>query len=66
LSGPYITVVGGTTGYEPEVAARFSSGGFSEYFQRPIYQKQAVSAFLQDLGSRHQGLYKCVRFRDLI
>ncbi|KAH9009682.1 subtilisin-like protein [Lactarius pseudohatsudake] len=54
---PYVTVVGGTTDYEPEVAAVFSGGGFSDHFERPPYQRQAVSTFLQDLGSRYQGLY---------
>ncbi|KAH9059511.1 subtilisin-like protein [Lactarius vividus] len=54
---PYVTVVGGTTDYEPEVAAVFSGGGFSDYFERPSYQEEAVSTFLQDLGNRHQGLY---------
>ncbi|KAH8997709.1 subtilisin-like protein [Lactarius hatsudake] len=54
---PYVTVVGGTTDYEPEVAADFSGGGFSEHFKRPPYQRQAVSTFLEDLGSRYQGLY---------
>ncbi|KAH9062396.1 subtilisin-like protein [Lactarius vividus] len=54
---PYVTVVGGTTGYEPEVAASFSGGGFSDYFERPPYQKEAVSTFLQNLGNQHQGLY---------
>ncbi|KAH9164912.1 subtilisin-like protein [Lactarius sanguifluus] len=54
---PYVTVVGGTTDYVPEVAAEFSSGGFSDYFQRPTYQEEAVSTFLRDLGNRYQGLY---------
>ncbi|KAH8985804.1 subtilisin-like protein [Lactarius akahatsu] len=54
---PYVTVVGGTTGYEPEVAAGFSGGGFSDYFERPPYQEEAVSTFLQSLGNQHQGLY---------
>ncbi|KAH9010095.1 subtilisin-like protein [Lactarius deliciosus] len=54
---PYITVVGGTTDYVPEVAAEFSGGGFSDYFKRPSYQEEAVSTFLQDLGNRYQGLY---------
>ncbi|KAH8997670.1 subtilisin-like protein [Lactarius hatsudake] len=54
---PYVTVVGGTTDYEPEVAVKFSGGGFSDYFQRPLYQRQAVPTFLEDLGSRYQGLY---------
>ncbi|KAI9442674.1 hypothetical protein H4582DRAFT_2055065 [Lactarius indigo] len=41
FAGPCVTVVGGTTGYEPEVAAYFSGGGFSNYIERPHYQKQA-------------------------
>ncbi|KAH9168677.1 subtilisin-like protein [Lactarius sanguifluus] len=54
---PYVTVIGGTTDYEPEVAAEFSGGGFSDYFKRPTYQGEAVSTFLQGLGNRYQGLY---------
>ncbi|KAH9047022.1 subtilisin-like protein [Lactarius deliciosus] len=54
---PYVTAVGGTTNYEPEVATLFSGGGFSDHFERPPYQRQVVPTFLQDLGSRHQGLY---------
>ncbi|KAH9060339.1 subtilisin-like protein [Lactarius deliciosus] len=54
---PYVTVVGGTTDYQPEVAADFSGGGFSDYFKRPLYQEEAVSTFLQDLGNQYQGLY---------
>ncbi|KAH9004795.1 subtilisin-like protein [Lactarius hatsudake] len=56
-SCPYVTVVGGTTDYEPEVAALFSGGGFSDHFERPPYQRQAVRTFLENLGSRYQGLY---------
>ncbi|KAH8992634.1 subtilisin-like protein [Lactarius akahatsu] len=54
---PFVTVVGGTTEFYPEVAARFSGGGFSDYFRRPPYQAGAVSTFLQDLGNRYLGLY---------
>ncbi|KAH9056900.1 subtilisin-like protein [Lactarius vividus] len=54
---PYVTSVGGTTDYEPEVAAVFSGGGFSDHFERPPYQRQVVPTFLGDLGSRYQGLY---------
>ncbi|KAH9046089.1 subtilisin-like protein [Lactarius hengduanensis] len=54
---PFVTVVGGTTDYEPEVAADLSGGGFSDYFERPSYQQEAVTPFLQDLGNRYQGLY---------
>ncbi|KAI9439517.1 subtilisin-like protein [Lactarius indigo] len=63
---PYVTAVGGTTSFDPEVAASLSGGGFSEYFLRPKYQQQAVSTFLDDLGRKYSGSYKCVRFRDLI
>ncbi|KAH8983892.1 subtilisin-like protein [Lactarius hatsudake] len=54
---PYVTAVGGTTDYEPEVAVSFSGGGFSDYFKRPPYQEEAVSTFLRNLGNQHQGLY---------
>ncbi len=52
--------------HHPEVAARFSGGDFSNHFILPIWQEQAVSTFLENLGTRYQGLYKCVRFFDLI
>ncbi|KAH9062348.1 subtilisin-like protein [Lactarius vividus] len=54
---PWVTVVGGTTEYDPEVAAVFSGGGFSDHFERPLYQRRTVPTFLEDLGSRYQGLY---------
>ncbi|KAH9000929.1 peptidase S8/S53 domain-containing protein [Lactarius hatsudake] len=54
---PFITAVGGTTEFDPEVAAIFSGGGFSDYYKRPSYQEGVVSTFLQDLGNRYQGLY---------
>lgn len=54
---PWVTAVGGTTGCGPEVAASLSGGGFSNYFSRPSYQELAVSTFLEDLGTRYQGLY---------
>ncbi|KAH9159751.1 subtilisin-like protein [Lactarius sanguifluus] len=55
--GPYVTAVGGTTMFDPEVAASLSGGGFSEYFPRPGYQQQAVSTFLDHLGPQYSGLY---------
>lgn len=39
---PWITAVGGTQGVSPEVAWADSSGGFSNYFPRPDYQREAV------------------------
>ena len=60
---PYITSVGGTKNFGPEVAAfdpenRFASGGgFSNYFKRPSYQDDAVDGYLQTLGTQFKGLY---------
>ncbi|KAH9041189.1 subtilisin-like protein [Lactarius hengduanensis] len=54
---PYVTAVGGTTGYGPEFAASLSGGGFSNHFQRPYYQEKAVTKFLQHLGNQYQGNY---------
>ncbi|KAH9161572.1 subtilisin-like protein [Lactarius sanguifluus] len=53
---PYVTSVGSTRDI-PEVAADFSSGGFSNYFKRPRYQTDAVPPFLQQLGGQYTGLY---------
>ncbi|KAF8262578.1 subtilisin-like protein [Lactarius quietus] len=56
-SCPWVTAVGGTSGFLPEWAADFSSGGFSDYFERPTYQQEAAADFFQHLGSEYQGLY---------
>ena len=55
-SCPFITSVGSTAGF-PEHASSFSSGGFSDYFKRPSYQDEKVSAFIKTLGSTYSGLY---------
>jgi len=49
----------------PEVAADFSSGGFSNYFKRPPFQDEVVPTFLKGLGGQYTGLYKWVRCSDL-
>ncbi|KKZ67059.1 hypothetical protein EMCG_07230 [[Emmonsia] crescens] len=54
---PFLTSVGGTQGVNPESAAYFSSGGFSDRYPRPAYQDEAVSIFLTHLGSQWDGLY---------
>ncbi|KAF8264385.1 peptidase S8/S53 domain-containing protein [Lactarius quietus] len=54
---PWVTAVGGTTSSLPEWAAPFSGGGFSDYFERPIYQQKAAATFLEALGTRYKGLY---------
>ncbi|KAH9020962.1 subtilisin-like protein [Lactarius pseudohatsudake] len=56
-SCPYLTTVGGTKDYGPEVAAPLSGGGFSDHFSRPVYQDVAVSAFLEHQGTQYAGLY---------
>jgi tripeptidyl-peptidase-1 len=43
---PYITAVGGTQSVSPEIAWVASSGGFSDYFKQPAYQKAAVTTYL--------------------
>ncbi|KAH9011591.1 peptidase S8/S53 domain-containing protein [Lactarius pseudohatsudake] len=47
---PWVTGFGETTGYNPEVAASLSRGGFSAYFPRPPYQNNAVPTSLLNLG----------------
>ena len=64
FAGPWVTSVGGTTGYNPEGAASLSGGGFSVFFPQPPYQDVAVPTFLQNLGSQYYDFYKCVRCRD--
>ncbi|KAH8987024.1 subtilisin-like protein [Lactarius akahatsu] len=54
---PWVTSVGGTTGYNPEIAASLSGGGFSVLFPRPSYQNNAVPPFLLNLGRQYNGLY---------
>jgi tripeptidyl-peptidase I len=61
-SCPYVTVVGATKGFNPEVAAYdppgFSSGaGFSNYFAMPDWQKNTVSGYVKTLAGKFQGLY---------
>ncbi|KAL8789318.1 MAG: hypothetical protein Q9213_001241 [Squamulea squamosa] len=45
---PFITAVGGTQSISPEIAWVDSSGGFSNYFQRPSYQASAVLNYLDN------------------
>jgi tripeptidyl-peptidase I len=43
---PYVTSVGGTQAFKPEVAWVDGSGGFSGYFPQAFYQKPAVDTYL--------------------
>lgn len=56
-SCPYVTTVGSTASNSPELAANFSSGGFSDYFARPKWQQDAVGKYLRDHGNRWKGYY---------
>lgn len=48
---PYITGVGGTVDFNPEIAWDGSSGGFSNYFKRPWYQNRAVEGYLKNVSA---------------
>ena len=52
-----VTSVGGTTGSNPETAASFSTGGFSNVFATPSFQSADVSTFVSSLGDTYGGLY---------
>ena len=54
---PYVTSVGGTVSFDPEVAWVGSSGGFSYYFKQPWYQKRAVSNYLSKYVSAETQAY---------
>ncbi|KAJ7051989.1 family S53 protease-like protein [Mycena amicta] len=53
---PFVTSVGSTTQIV-EVAASFSSGGFSNYFPIPSYQATAVASYLSAIGSTNSGRF---------
>ncbi|KAL7805630.1 peptidase S8/S53 domain-containing protein [Trichoderma gracile] len=54
---PYVTSVGGTVSFNPEVAWDGSSGGFSYYFSRPWYQQEAVGTYLEKYVSAETKKY---------
>lgn len=54
---PYVTSVGSTYRFAPEGAAKFTGGGFSEFFPMPDYQKAAVKGYLDQLGDKYSGMY---------
>ncbi|KAG9236157.1 putative Tripeptidyl-peptidase SED2 [Amylocarpus encephaloides] len=69
---PYVTTVGATMNFEPEVSAYrapglgpdgrlhgfYASGsGFSSYFPRPKYQNSVVPAYVKSLKGLYDGLY---------
>ncbi|KAF2020370.1 subtilisin-like protein [Aaosphaeria arxii CBS 175.79] len=68
---PYVTAVGATMNFEPEESAYraartvngtfrdlYASGaGFSNYFERPQWQKKVVDKYVKDLDGAYDGLY---------
>ncbi|KAI0490560.1 subtilisin-like protein [Xylaria cf. heliscus] len=55
-SCPWVTSVGSTR-YLNETATFFSSGGFSDYWSRPIWQERAVKSYLQKIGDKNEPYY---------
>ncbi|KAJ7659446.1 subtilisin-like protein [Mycena rosella] len=60
-SCPYVTSVGSTIGFAPEIAVNFTSGGFSSYFAVPAYQSPAVEAFLKTVPPDFPGIFSTGR-----
>ncbi|KAJ7445589.1 subtilisin-like protein [Mycena latifolia] len=56
-SCPYVTAVGATQGFDPEVAANLTGGGFSDLFPRPWYQTEAVDSFLKTIPPDFAGTF---------
>ncbi|KAK6971674.1 family S53 protease-like protein [Favolaschia claudopus] len=54
-SCPWVTTVGSTIGFNPEVAVNFTGGGFSSIFPTPPYQTTAISNFLKTLPPSFPG-----------
>lgn len=60
---PYVTSVGGTKNFNPEVAAwdprnKFASGGgFSNYFPMPDYQKAVVTEYITNMKGNYSTMY---------
>ncbi|KAJ9611153.1 Tripeptidyl-peptidase sed2 [Cladophialophora chaetospira] len=56
-SCPWVTAVGGTYGVKPEIAAAFTSGGFSNYFPAPSWQLNTMKDYLTKLGDKNKGYF---------
>ncbi|KAF8197205.1 subtilisin-like protein [Mycena galopus ATCC 62051] len=56
-SCPYVTAVGATQGFNPEVATNLTGGGFSDLFPRPWYQTQVVDSFLKTIPPDFAGTF---------
>ncbi|KAG8418939.1 hypothetical protein J3459_011920 [Metarhizium acridum] len=57
-SCPWVTAVGATSNHaEPPPGAAFSSGGFSQYFERPAWQAAAVDGYVEAIDGHLDGYY---------
>ncbi|KAF7290721.1 Family S53 protease-like protein [Mycena indigotica] len=54
---PWITSVGSTQDFEPEIAAPYTSGGFSNFFPVPAYQSPFTGPFLNQLPGDFAGIF---------
>ncbi|TFB02665.1 Tripeptidyl-peptidase sed2 [Trichoderma ghanense] len=55
---PWVTSIGAVTNIaEPPNGARFSTGGFSQYFARPRWQNDAVEGYIKALDGHLDGYY---------
>ncbi|PKS05997.1 hypothetical protein jhhlp_007830 [Lomentospora prolificans] len=56
-SCPYVTAIGAVNQVSPPQVATFSTGGFSNYFERPDWQATDVEAYITTLDGRLSGHY---------
>lgn len=56
-SCPYVTAVGATGYTLPLEGARFSAGGFSNYFATPDWQRSAADEYVAAMNGSHSGFY---------
>ncbi|KAF7310501.1 Family S53 protease-like protein [Mycena chlorophos] len=54
---PFLTSVGSTQGFGPEIAINFTGGGFSNVFPTQAYQKTQVASFLKTVPANFQGIF---------
>lgn len=54
---PYVTAVGATQSINLEEALAYSSGGFSEYWSTPFWQKAQVKKYIDNHGEEWKGYY---------
>lgn len=55
---PYALAVGATTSADDPEAAPFSTGGFSQYFTQPYWQREVVGKYVRSIGPLLKGYYE--------